>query len=101
MNIVSLARFAEDMANKALECLSKIEGSFSFVIFDEAQHRVLAARDQAGTQVIDCADNTFWSRFQSLFCCCLVALQSFDSFQVCYSFVHHAAPVPLLIRRIR
>lgn len=41
---------AVDATNRALECLSKVEGSFSFVIYDELQKRVFAGRDKEGTQ---------------------------------------------------
>lgn len=41
---------AMDATNRALDCLSKVEGSFSFVIYDEMQKRVFAGRDKEGTQ---------------------------------------------------
>lgn len=41
---------AEDTAQRALECLSQVKGSFAFVIYDSLHHRVLAARDSEGVQ---------------------------------------------------
>lgn len=38
------------MTGIALERLAQVRGSFSFVIFDQAQHRVFAARDGEGCQ---------------------------------------------------
>jgi hypothetical protein len=35
---------AEDTTDKALECLAKVQGTFAFVIYDEVQKRVFAAR---------------------------------------------------------
>lgn len=40
----------DDVLERALECLSMVKGSFAFVIYDELQHRVLAARDAQGAQ---------------------------------------------------
>lgn len=40
----------EDIQEQALQCLSQINGSFAFVIYDAARRRVLAARDPAGAQ---------------------------------------------------
>lgn len=36
--------------DRALECLSKVRGSFSFVVFDEVRRGVLAGRDAEGSQ---------------------------------------------------
>eukprot|EP00877_Chromochloris_zofingiensis_P011519 jgi/Chrzof1/6620/Cz19g03010.t1 len=41
---------ANDVTAKALECLSQVHGSFAFVIYDELQKRVFAARDPEGQQ---------------------------------------------------
>ena len=38
------------LLGSALSCLSQIKGSFSFVVYDANQHRVLAGRDADGTQ---------------------------------------------------
>jgi hypothetical protein len=35
---------ADDTTDKALECLAKVQGNFAFVIYDEVQKRVFAAR---------------------------------------------------------
>ncbi|KAG1665474.1 hypothetical protein FOA52_007606 [Chlamydomonas sp. UWO 241] len=40
----------EAVLQEALECLSKLKGSFAFVIYDSVGHRVLAARDAEGAQ---------------------------------------------------
>lgn len=40
----------EDADKRALESLAQVKGSFAFVIFDELQHRVFAARDADGAQ---------------------------------------------------
>ncbi|KAI8468857.1 MAG: aluminum induced protein-domain-containing protein [Monoraphidium minutum] len=40
----------EDADKRALESLAQVQGSFAFVIFDELQHRVFAARDGEGAQ---------------------------------------------------
>lgn len=39
-----------DTTHRALECLAQVKGAFSFVIFDETQQRVFAARDAEGSQ---------------------------------------------------
>ncbi|WIA08067.1 hypothetical protein OEZ86_010706 [Tetradesmus obliquus] len=41
---------ADDTTGKALECLAKVQGNFAFVIYDEIQKRVFAARDAEGGQ---------------------------------------------------
>lgn len=41
---------ANETTDRALECLAKIKGSFAFVIYDELQKRVFAARDAEGGQ---------------------------------------------------
>jgi asparagine synthetase B (glutamine-hydrolysing) len=40
----------DEILQEALQCLSVIEGTFAFVIYDSVFHRVLAARDSDGTQ---------------------------------------------------
>lgn len=40
----------EDADMRALESLGRVAGSFAFVIFDEQQRRVFAARDAEGAQ---------------------------------------------------
>lgn len=40
----------QDTTDRALECLAKVQGSFAFVIYDEIQKRVFAARDSEGAQ---------------------------------------------------
>lgn len=49
---------AEATAQRALECLAKVQGSFAFVIYDSVHHRVLAARDAEGVQPLfwGCSD---------------------------------------------
>lgn len=39
-----------DITETALDKLSQVAGSFAFVLFDQVQNRVLAARDQDGSQ---------------------------------------------------
>lgn len=39
-----------DTTDRALECLARVRGSFAFVIYDELQKRVFAARDADGGQ---------------------------------------------------
>eukprot|EP00879_Flechtneria_rotunda_P004908 GHRR01005182.1.p1 GENE.GHRR01005182.1~~GHRR01005182.1.p1 ORF type:complete len:270 (+),score=92.34 GHRR01005182.1:154-963(+) len=41
---------AADATDTALDCLSKVKGTFAFVIYDELQKRVFAARDSDGGQ---------------------------------------------------
>lgn len=41
---------SQDTTDRALECLSKVNGTFAFVIYDEIQKRVFAARDAEGGQ---------------------------------------------------
>lgn len=41
---------ASSAAERALECLARVSGSFAFVIYDSVLHRVLAARDAHGSQ---------------------------------------------------
>ncbi|KAF8072401.1 histone H3 [Scenedesmus sp. PABB004] len=45
-----MSAHAEDTTDRALECLAKVKGSFAFVIYDEVQKRVFAARDAEGSQ---------------------------------------------------
>lgn len=64
----------EDTAERALQCLAKIEGNFSFVIFDSRCHRVLAARDRNGSQPLywganDAGQLTFGSVPEDLASC--------------------------------
>lgn len=48
----SSATSSNDITEEVLGCLSKIMGTFAFVIFDESQRRVLAARDPQGGQAL-------------------------------------------------
>jgi hypothetical protein len=41
---------SEDTTDRALECLAKVQGTYAFVIYDEIQKRVFAARDPEGGQ---------------------------------------------------
>jgi asparagine synthetase B (glutamine-hydrolysing) len=43
-----------EILERALSCLAGIKGTFAFVIYDGATHRVLAARDAEGAQ------NMYW-----------------------------------------
>eukprot|EP00775_Hariotina_reticulata_P003489 gene3489-3759_t len=43
---------AQDTTDRALECLAKVKGTFAFVIYDELQKRVFAARDAEGGQAL-------------------------------------------------
>lgn len=61
----------KDVLETALECLANVKGSFAFVIYDEANHRVLAARDPEGAQTFywgatDDGQLLFGSRIEDL-----------------------------------
>jgi asparagine synthetase B (glutamine-hydrolysing) len=63
----------DDHTERALQCLSQIQGSFAFVIYDAARRRVLASRDSNGSQPL------FWGASpdgQLLFGSCLEDLST-------------------------